>query len=627
MKTLTNRIKIISCVLLFLYSTTILAQFQFCSGNSGIPIFSEDFGSGTDNISLQLPAETTYTFASIEPNDGFYTISSNTNWYGWHNTQDHTAGDTNGRSLIVNAAYTAGEFFRTEIPDLCKNTTYEFSAWLLNLLPASKCSGNGIPINVKFQIWDITDTKLLAEGDTNNIYGTNTPNWQQFGLVFTTVLGQNAIILKMINNSSGGCGNDVAIDDIVFKSCGDKITIEDTSNQTSLLNCEIETPISVGTLTATPQTGVTSSHFYQWEMSYDEVTWMDIPGETNDTYTPSVVTQTTHYRAKVSEDLNNVNISTCNSLTDVFTAKIIPTPNNPLSNGDVVSCDSDKIPISVTIPTGETVNWYNAAVGGTLIKASSTTFAPTVAGTYFAEAVSSIGGCISINRTAITYTISYNPVVFDETLLLCNSENIILDATMEDVDYLWSTGETTSTIIINTPGKYTVTVSNTEGCSSVKTFTVQQILTPEIESVTSKGSSILVKTTKPGDFEYALNNQGYQTSNVFERIAGGYYTVYVRERNGCGEAIQESYLHFVIPLFFTPNGDGFHDQFNLVGIDSYGTSEVSIFNRYGKLLVYSKNAPFSWDGTYNNKLLPTSDYWYVITIDSQVFTGHFTIQY
>lgn len=516
MKTLTNCIKIISCVLLFFYSTTILAQLGFCLGNSGDPIFTEDFGSGINNIPLGLPSQTGYTFASRKPNDGYYTISSDTDWYGWHITPDHTLGDTNGRSLIVNADYTAGEFFRTEISDLCENTTYEFSAWLLNLLPASKCNGNGIPINVKFQIWDITDRNLLAEGNTNNIYGTSTPDWQQFGLVFTSIKGQDAIILKMINNGNGGCGNDVAIDDIVFKSCGDKITIEDESNQNNLINCEVDAPVFAGTLTAVPSTGVASSHFYQWEISYDEMIWQDIAGETNEEYTPDAITQTTYYRAKVAEDLNNVNINTCNSHTDVFTARIISTPASPISNGDVVSCDLDNKPISVTVPSGETVNWYDSAIGGNLIETNKISFQPVISGTYFAEATSSIGGCRSLNRTAVTYTISYNPVVFDETLLLCNSENIILDATMSDMSFLWNTGETTSTIIINTPGVYTVTVSNPKGCTSVKTFTINQVLTPEIESITSKGNSIIVKTTRSGDFEYSLDKKGYQASNVFE---------------------------------------------------------------------------------------------------------------
>ena len=160
--------KSIQIVLLCVSIPNAFAQLGFCNGNSGDPIFIETFGEGTNNVALPL-VTTTYTYANSAPNDGFYTVSSTTNWYGWHNTLDHTPNDTNGRSLIVNADFTAGEFFRQTINGLCENTSYEFSSWLLNLLPSSGCGGSGIPINVKFQIWDITDTNLLASGDTGNI--------------------------------------------------------------------------------------------------------------------------------------------------------------------------------------------------------------------------------------------------------------------------------------------------------------------------------------------------------------------------------------------------------------------------------------------------------------------------
>ncbi|GAL78453.1 hypothetical protein JCM19274_917 [Algibacter lectus] len=83
---------------------------------------------------------------------------------------------------------------------------------------------------------------------------------------------------------------------------------------------------------------------------------------------------------------------------------------------------------------------------------------------------------------------------------------------------------------------------------------------------------------------------------------------------------------FFIPKFFTPNGDGVNDNFDLKGIEFYQTSQVSIFDRYGKLLKFSKNAAFSWDGLFAGKLLETDDYWYVVEINSQQFRGHFTLK-
>ena len=186
-------IRIFFLILIFCtYQQSGYAQLGFCSGNSGDPIFTETFGTGTTSGPALAPGTTTYNFVNSGPNDGSYTVSSTTNFNGWHNTQDHTPNDTNGKSLIINADFTVGEFFRRTVTGLCENTSYEFSAWLLNLLPVSGCGGNGIPINVKFEIWDATDTNLLASGNTGQIANKSSAVWEQYGLVFQTIIGQNA---------------------------------------------------------------------------------------------------------------------------------------------------------------------------------------------------------------------------------------------------------------------------------------------------------------------------------------------------------------------------------------------------------------------------------------------------
>jgi len=115
---------------------------------------------------------------------------------------------------------------------------------------SSVCDDGGIPINVKFQIWDETDTALLKGGNTGDISSTNSPVYKQYALTFRTKPGQNSVILKMFNNGVGGCGNDLAIDDIIFRSCGDltKITSQGNS-EPEFAVCESEAPVSL-TLTA-----------------------------------------------------------------------------------------------------------------------------------------------------------------------------------------------------------------------------------------------------------------------------------------------------------------------------------------------------------------------------------------
>ena len=45
----------------------------------------------------------------------------------------------------------------------------------------------------------------------------------------------------MLNNG-GGCGNDLVIDDIEFKTCGDNVVVTDESGNTSATICNSETP-------------------------------------------------------------------------------------------------------------------------------------------------------------------------------------------------------------------------------------------------------------------------------------------------------------------------------------------------------------------------------------------------
>lgn len=615
-------------LLLAFWGLQMQAQLGFCPGSSGDPIFEEDFGTGTTN-GPQLPAgTTTYTYTSGAPDDGFYTLSSSTNYFSWHDTQDHTPNDTDGKALIINADINPGEFFRYRVDVLCENTTYEFSAWLMNLLPLSGCLNDGIPINVRFEIWDDTDTKLIEGGNTEDINGTTSPQWTQYGLVFKTPPGQTSVILKMINNSPGGCGNDLAIDDIVFRTCGDLVEITDLQEETEISFCEADAPVTISELNATPDFSVYSTHAFQWQSSTSSSNWTDIPGETNPTFTPGSISESTFFRVKVAEDPINLASPLCSSVSEVFKVLIVKTPSAPTKIEDVIACSNDPAPLEVSTLFGIKVNWYDAPSGGNLLLADSHTYQPTSAGTYYAEAETTVAGCISDTRTAVSISFYELPEVEDETVAFCENSQTILNANYTGTDtvtYEWNTGETTSQITVAAPGTYTVGVTNSDGCTNVKTITLEQVDAPIISNITSDEYSILVSTTLPGDFEYSLNGMDYQDSSEFENTQGGRYTIYVREQNGCGE-VSMQYTHFVIPKFFTPNGDPYNNTFDLVGIENYSSSSVNIFDRYGKLLKNSRNSPFSWDGTFNNRDLPSGDYWYIIQIEDTLFKGHFSLK-
>ncbi|GAA4276225.1 T9SS type B sorting domain-containing protein [Aquimarina mytili] len=604
---------------------TTQAQLGFCGGNSGDPIFNETFGTGVIN-GPQLPVGvTTYTYIDGTPDDGEYTISSFTGYFDWHDTLDHTPGDTDGKSLIFNADVTAGEFFRRTVTGLCENTSYEFSAWLMNLLPsANGCAGGEIPINVRFQIWDNTDTNLLASGDTGDITSTASPVWEQYGLVFQTVPGQTSVILKMINNGNGGCGNDLAIDDIVFRTCGDFITVTDNLNNANAAICQDDTPFSTQ-LMANPDFSIYATHAYQWQQSTDGLNWFDIPGETTSLYLTPPITSSISYRVKVAEDPINLANPLCNSLSEVFDVSIIPEPTVPVSNGDVFVCENEALILSVNVPNDVTVNWFDSAIGGNLLLGGDTNYQANVAGVYYAEAISTLANCISDTRVPVTGGFYDLPVVFDEELSFCEGENIILDANITNVTYLWNTGDTGSQIVVSTPGTYTVEVTNTNGCSSIKTITLAQNNIPIIENITSNGDSIIVTTSNSGAFDYSIDGVSFQNSNVFTNVEGGLYTISVRGENGCGLDTQD-YILLVYPEYFTPNSDGFHDLWEIEGIENYPDALLSIYDRFGKLLKQIPPNGLGWNGIYRGQLLPSSEYWFNLDLrNGKSVQGHFSL--
>ena len=599
------------------------AQLGFCEGSKGEPIFHEDFEAASE-----LPSGTTnYIYVNQDPQDGEYTVSNQIGNFitSWHSSLPPSTV-SNHNALIVNASFNSGRFYRTEISGLCENTTYEFSAFLINVYDRSSmvCENGGIPINVRFEIWDETDSNLLKEGNTGDIPSLNSPEWEQYALTFQTEPGQEAVILKMFNNGEGGCGNDLAIDDIIFRSCGDLTTVTSENGNNRLDFCAEDAPVSLN-LEATPDFSVYNSHAYQWQESIDNENWSDIPDENDEVYNTSALNSTRYFRVKVAEDPVNLNTNLCSSVSNIFTVNIIETPDPPESDGNVSICSDDEIPeLSVEVEENETANWYDE--NNNLISKNTDSYLPETQGIYYVEAINEGFDCEPSARITINFTINESPQVDDEVLQLCADGNLILNAGLAGLTYEWSTGETTEEIEIDTPGNYSVVLTTAEGCSTTKNFEVKQVDIAAIESVNSDLRNIIVTPANEGDFEYSLDGNSYQTSNIFTAVPGGIYTIYIRDLSACNTVTRE-FPHIVIPKFITPNGDGYNDTFSINGLEYFPSSEIRIFDRYGKLLKAGAGETFNWNGTLNSRALPSNDYWYHIIIEGfKTIKGSFSLK-
>lgn len=254
-------------------------------------------------------------------------------------------------------------------------------------------------------------------------------------------------------------------------------------------------------------------------------------------------------------------------------------------------------------------------------------------------------GCYSISELDILI-IDRPDIEEFEAMFFCSTGNtsITIDVgnlplPTSNYSFEWSVaGETGAQITVNTAGTYTVgitenasiTPENPNGCSAIRTVVVSASSAATIHAVETTETNALINVSGLGDYEFTLDtpNGTYQDSNYFSNISPGIHTVFVRDKNGCGSAeISFSIIDF--PPYFTPNGDGVNDFWQVYGVSATvePNTVIHIFDRFGKFITNIKPSSRGWDGTYNGKPMPTSDYWFFVTLaDGRIFKNHFTLK-
>ncbi len=186
------------------------------------PFFQMHFGRG--NVQdVNMASLALYDRVSSScPGDGHYTFTSATiDCFGgdWHTlAEDHTPGDAGGNMLLVNSAYDKGVFLATRVKGFKGGTTYQFGAWLMNVCkPSYKCPFPLLPnLTIRLQT---PAGRTVAQFLTGELPRRDLPHWTQHRAQFTVPPSETELILTLINNAPGGCGNDFALDDITFREC------------------------------------------------------------------------------------------------------------------------------------------------------------------------------------------------------------------------------------------------------------------------------------------------------------------------------------------------------------------------------------------------------------------------
>ena len=373
------------------------------------------------------------------------------------------------------------------------------------------------------------------------------------------------------------------------------------------------------------QTGATGYQWFQNDIA--------LIGETNSTYT---VISEGEYSVKINygtlcQTTGNITIEYATDLIvneDTFYLCDADDNQDGIMTFDLSTITPD---LFTNLPSSYTVSFFestSSTIALPIIYTNTTAYNQPV----FAR-IMNIQGCYSDYPVNLVIK-TFNEIVTDEEVGLCETSSIILNAGSGFSSYTWNTTpvETTQSITVDTPGTYIVTLTNSNNCSKTKTFTVTTSGIATINDVIindfSDNNTITVDYSGLGVYEFSLDGTNYQSSAIFNNLNEGEYTVFVRDTKGCGEVSKTFYI-LDYPKFFTPNGDGTNDFWRIKNLNKRNlqNSTIDIFDRYGKLVFQINPRNQVWDGNFNGYALPSSDYWFVIQLtDGKIVKGHFTLK-
>ncbi|WP_196894644.1 T9SS type B sorting domain-containing protein [Aureivirga marina] len=286
-----------------------------------------------------------------------------------------------------------------------------------------------------------------------------------------------------------------------------------------------------------------------------------------------------------------------------------------------------------------------------LVNPVSNTAYESAASTIWANVQNIETGCYTV--TSFEIDVEETPVFeTNETEVICLYENPI-DGQIEteisvlnpegDYTYEWTYNgtvldATSEEILVSEEGTYTVKATSQEGTlaceSEVHTIEVvgSYIANLTADDIVVSGyideagnNTIAINTTNLnfGTYEFSIDGgDSWQTAPVFTNVGGGDYVLMIR--NVLGGGCDNPTIAFGVvdfPKYFTPNNDGVHDTWNILGLnnDSVISADIYIYDRYGKLITKVQKNSDGWNGlTKEGNPLPSSDYWFTLEIVKKV---------
>lgn len=611
---------------------------QLPGGSLGDPVINETFGHGATFgvVGPPLPATVTnvrYTTESC-PADGFYTINSSLgNCFGgtWQVVpHDHT-GDKNGYMMIINSSFDPSIFYVQKAAGnlLCPNTTYQFSAWIMNVIRDRADTRNHIRPNITFSIETVGGT-VLKTYDTGDIPQGDFTTFVEYGTSFTTPSNGDDIIVKMRNNAPGGNGNDLILDDITFRPYGPTILagFGDVSSTTDRDLCEGES----GSYTLKASQAGYADPYYQWQVNKnDGAGWTDVLGQTSTSLTVALtnaVAGKIQYRIGV---LNGASAAlTCRIYSQPLTINVNPLPHVIVAPKTLV-CEGQELRLTATGGTDYSwtgPNGFSSTEQSPLLAAAADN---SKDGVY--QVTVSIKGCVSTATTTVQVLPKVVPTISSD-VTICEGSLVQLQAG-GGVSYKWTPSTDLDADNVANPTAnpkvtttYHVSIDNGGCVDGTKQVTVTVLKLPTADAgkdvSIQEGESVKLNGVVNGDniiYYWTPSDQlddPQSLTPVASPTENTTYTLYAESQANCGIATDEVFVRvykkITIPNSFTPNGDGINDLWEINQLFTYPESVLTVFTRDGRQVYRTIGYAKPWNGLYNGKALPAGTYYYTIDL-------------
>jgi gliding motility-associated-like protein len=289
------------------------------------------------------------------------------------------------------------------------------------------------------------------------------------------------------------------------------------------------------------------------------------------------------------------------SVKDTTTLIILSLPKYSL---DTTLCKGQTLKLKTNV-TGATYTWSTGATTETITVDST--------GLYWVDIRNSL---CKIRDTMIVKFIPVPIVDLPVSIDMCPSDTVKLDAGNPGFVHIWSTGDTTQSIVVRNSGLYKATVIN--GKCSGRDSTMVNVITPigreDVVSLCNMDSYTLSAMSALSNSVF-LWSTGATTPTINVTTPGVYWV-----KSTKGNCISTDTITVIgtvgdgvvyIPNSFSPDNNRINDVFKAQGVDIV-FFHMAIFDRWGELIFEANSLNEGWDGYYKGVIVKNDVYVWIM---------------